>query len=329
MARPLRIEFEGAWYHVMNRGTGRRLIFHDTFDRRKFLNLLREIYETWNIEIHAYCLMNNHYHLLVHTPNGKLSFGIKYLDQVYAQFYNRKYRRDGPLFRGRFKSILVERDGYLLELVRYIHNNPVEANLSKTPDAYPWSSHKWYLRFKKRPAFLMIDDTLREFSKKYSIAVKRFDDFVKSGTSKRLKEYLNGKKHPSVLGSRGFIEWVKYNYIDKIKSKQEIPEIRRFKRKKVPLQMILRHLQSEYNVSKAKIISANHRQKNEARSMAVYLMRHLNGMSFNEIASFLGGITDRSASKIMERLKKQFKDDDGLKTKARAYERYLLSLVEM
>ena len=130
---------KGAWYHVMNRGAGRKRIFRCEAHRTLFLSLLQEISKTFNIQIHAYCLLDTHYHLLVSTSQGNLSRGLRHLNGVYTQRYNRSQRTDGPLFRGRFKAIIVDADHYLLQLSHYIHLNPVKAGLKKWPEAYRWS----------------------------------------------------------------------------------------------------------------------------------------------------------------------------------------------
>src|SRR3989338_5280796 len=130
MARPLRIEFPEACYHVMNRGSERRNIFlHDT-DYEAFLGLLEDAGERWQIKVFAFCLMANHYHLFLKTPQGNLSRVMRHLDGLYTQIFNRTYKRDGPLLRGCYKAIVVDADSYLLELVRYIHLNPVKARIA-------------------------------------------------------------------------------------------------------------------------------------------------------------------------------------------------------
>ena len=129
MARPLRIQYPGAWYHVMNRGASHQGIFLDDEDRKDFLKLLGETSKMWRIQVHAFCLLDNHYHLLIHTPLGNLSRSMRYVNGIYTQRFNRRHGNDGPIFRGRFKAILIDADSYLLEVVRYIHLNPVKANL--------------------------------------------------------------------------------------------------------------------------------------------------------------------------------------------------------
>ena len=131
MSRPLRIEYPGAWYHVMNRGRRSESIFSDKHDYLMFIDLLIEISEMCNVNIAAYCLMANHYHILLQTPDGNISRCMRHLNSVYTQRYNRTHGLDGQLFRGRYKSILVCNDSHLLQLVRYIHKNPVKAGIVK------------------------------------------------------------------------------------------------------------------------------------------------------------------------------------------------------
>lgn len=142
MPRPLRIQFPGAVYHVMNRGNGRQTIFEDAADARRFMALLEEIGAPLDWRVHAYCLMTNHYHLVIHTPHANLSAGMQALAARYTQDFNRRHDRDGPLFRGRFHAILVERESYLVPLVRYVLLNPVLANLVEDPAAWRWSSYR-------------------------------------------------------------------------------------------------------------------------------------------------------------------------------------------
>ncbi len=129
MSRPIRIAYPGAWYHVMNRGRRAENIYLDKLDYKAFAELLQEISEAWHIWIAAYCLMPNHYHMLVQTPDGNISRAMRHINGVYTQRFNRRHRLDGQLFRGRYKSILVNGDSYLLQLVRYIHRNPLKAGM--------------------------------------------------------------------------------------------------------------------------------------------------------------------------------------------------------
>ena len=140
MPRPLRIEYENAYYHVMNRARARQKVFHSEVYYEAFLNTLEEAQQRFSVEILCYCLMGNHYHLLLKTPEANLGRVMRHINGVYTQRHNRLKRTDGPLFRGRYKAICVEEDSYQLQLSRYIHRNPIEARLVSELESYNWSS---------------------------------------------------------------------------------------------------------------------------------------------------------------------------------------------
>ena len=142
MARPLRIEYPGAVYHVTSRGNARESIFLEDTDRQIFLEVLEAVVGKYNWLCHAYCLMDNHYHILVETPDPNLSLGMRQLNGVYTQGFNRRHNRVGHVFQGRYKSILVEKNEHLLELCRYIVLNPVRAGLVSNPGKGDWSSYR-------------------------------------------------------------------------------------------------------------------------------------------------------------------------------------------
>lgn len=170
MSRQFRINYKNAWHHVMNRGAAFRNIFHSDKDREKFLSLLGKTTAQYNIEIHAYCLMSNHYHLLVRTPLGNLSKAIKYLNSLYAKYHNQIKKIDGPLFRGRFKSTVISYDEHLLHVNRYIHLNPTKAKIAQKPQHYKWSSYTAYLQITPSLNWLFTEKILNYFTNKDKIA---------------------------------------------------------------------------------------------------------------------------------------------------------------
>ncbi|MEK7516220.1 MAG: transposase [Patescibacteria group bacterium] len=163
MSRALRLEYPGAFYHVLSRGNERKEIFRDNEDRFRFLDLLCEAAARWALSVHAYVLMTNHYHILLETKAGMLSLPMRHVNGVYTQFFNRKHKRPGHLFQGRFKALLVDKENYLLTLSRYIHQNPVKAGMVKSALDYPWSSYPAYMGIARTPAWLNTKDTLSEF----------------------------------------------------------------------------------------------------------------------------------------------------------------------
>ena len=183
MSRPLRIEFPGALYHVTARGDRREDIFEDDQDRHTFLATLEQVISQFNWTCYAWCLMDNHYHLLIQTPDGNLSKGMRQLNGVYTQASNRRHRRVGHLFQGRFKAILVDSDAYLLELARYVVLNPVRAGMVKKPENWAWSSYRASMGLEPAPAWLAEDGVLAMFAKRRSLAQQRYAQFVAEGVN--------------------------------------------------------------------------------------------------------------------------------------------------
>lgn len=181
MSRPIRIEFTNALYHVTARGDRREDIFEDDQDRQMFLSTLEQVVTQFNWICHAWCLMDNHYHLLVQTPDGNLSKGMRQLNGVYTQASNRRHRRVGHLFQGRFKAILVDSDAYLLELTRYVVLNPVRAGIAKKPSDWPWSSYRASVGLTPPAPWLAVDGLLAQFAKRRSLAQQRYAQFVAEG----------------------------------------------------------------------------------------------------------------------------------------------------
>ena len=203
MARPLRIEFENALYHVTSRGDRRESIFEEDEDRVAFLNLLGEVVDRFNWICPAYCLMDNHYHLIIQTPDGNLSKGMRQLNGVFTQASNRKYKRSGHLFQGRYKAILVDTDSYLLELARYVVLNPVRANRVQLPDDYAWSSYRATLGVVAAPGWLNTPWLLAQFNQRKKLAQSRYQKFVHSGMG--LNTLWDGLRQQIYLGDEAFV----------------------------------------------------------------------------------------------------------------------------
>lgn len=181
MARPLRIEFAGALYHVTARGDRQEAIYEDVQDRRAYREILGDVVERFRWICHAYCLMGNHYHLVIETLEGNLSKGMRQLNGVYTQAFNRRHGRVGHLFQGRFKAILVEKEAHLLELSRYVVLNPVRAGLVAQPGQWRWSSYRATAGEATRPAWLCVDWLLSQFGRREREAKGRYRQFVREG----------------------------------------------------------------------------------------------------------------------------------------------------
>ena len=224
MTRPLRIEFNGALYHITARGNARQAIFLNGEDFADFLRTLNSVVKRYHFLLHAYCLMGNHYHLLVETPEGNLSRGMRQLNGLYAQRFNQKHQRVGHLLQGRYQAILVDKENYLLELCRYIVLNPVRAGIVKEPKDYRWSSYLATAGDTKIPG-LFADWILSQFHKEKKKASTQYQSFVRSGIKKvsPLKE-VKGQLY---LGKETFMDQIGYCLQDKEKSK-EIPRKQRY-----------------------------------------------------------------------------------------------------
>lgn len=181
MARPLRIEYPGAVYHVTSRGNARAEIFLDDADRESFLDVLASVVERFAWRLYAYCLMGNHYHLLVETPDPNLSRGMRRLNGVYTQRFNRHHGRVGHVLQGRFNSIIVERERYLLELARYIALNPVRAGIVRSPGDWRWSSYRATAGLRPSPPWLAAAPLLHHFSARQEKAWHGYRRFVDEG----------------------------------------------------------------------------------------------------------------------------------------------------
>ncbi len=203
MARPLRLEFPGAVYHVTSRGNARQDIVADDRDRSQFLTLLAHVIDRYRWLCHAYCLMDNHYHLLIETPQPNLSLGMRQLNGRYTQSYNRRHERVGHLFQGRFTAILVEKEAHLLELCRYVVLNPVRANMVTHPRHWAWSSYRATVGETTAPPFLTTDWILGHFGSRVGPAQEQYRTFVAEGRGRpRPWEQLTGQIY---LGSESFI----------------------------------------------------------------------------------------------------------------------------
>lgn len=219
MARPLRIEYPGAVYHITSRGNEKKAIFKDETDREAFLNTLVQVNKRYHWLCHAYCLMDNHYHLLIETSDGNLSLGMRQLNGVYTQHYNRRHRRVGHLFQGRYKGILIQKDSHLLEVGRYVVLNPIRARAVEQPGDWTWSSYKATSGTEPPHACLIRDWILRQFSRTRAQAEKQYRQFVNEGIGKAtIWKDLQGQ---SILGQDHFVDGL----LGQIKKHQGIPDI--------------------------------------------------------------------------------------------------------
>ena len=228
MTRPLRLEFAGGLYHVTSRGDRQEDIYLDDADRDEFLEVLAEVIQRFNWSVHAYCLMSNHYHLLVETPDTNLSQGMRQLNGVYTQRFNRRHRRVGHVFQGRYKGMIIQKDTYLLELARYIVLNPVRARMVRSANEWRWSNYRATAGYSEAPAWLATDLTLTAFAARRGEAQKRYREFIAQGKGQpspweRLKNQI-------YLGDDTFVERLQR----KIATDADLSEIPRSHRRPAP-----------------------------------------------------------------------------------------------
>lgn len=204
MTRPLRIEHPGALYHVTSRGDRRAAIFRDDTDRAMWLQTLGEACLRYQFVIHAFCQMGNHYHLLVETLDGKLAQGMRQLNGVYSQYFNRRHQLEGHVFQGRYKAILVEKHNYLCEVARYIVLNPVRARLVSRPEDWPWSSYNYACSDIPAPGWLDTKWLLGMFNAQACEAIEAYREFVLAGIG--IASPLEQAYRQLILGSDEFIQ---------------------------------------------------------------------------------------------------------------------------
>jgi len=275
MARPLRIEYPGAFYHITARGNEQRDIFQDDNDRKRFLEYLETAVGRYKAVIHVYCLMSNHYHLLLSTPEGNLSQIMRHINGGYTTWFNKRHNRYGHLFQGRYKAILVEADPYAGELSRYIHLNPVRADMVRQPEQYQWSSYAAYIGKAKIPRWHTTDWLLQYFGEKAHDAGKVYRFFVNAAVGTDEEDPLKEATSTLILGKTDFIDDIKENYLGDKEKSRDIPALKELT--KTSLEGIIKAAKAEF------------RAKPElARKAAIYLSHRYSGRPLREIGKMFG-----------------------------------------
>lgn len=307
MARPLRIKYEGAVYHVMNRGQDRRPIFKSENDYQYFLDLLKASVQYLKIQIHAFSLMPNHYHLLLETPLANISRAMRHINGLYTQWYNRQNKKDGPLFKGRYKAILVEEPAYLVELLRYIHLNPVKALLTAKPEQHQWTGHRYYIRSYKNSEWLTTKRLLSFFGTDQKQARKKLQQYMNQGVPKKLEGRLATKRWPSVLSSKNFKSWVEWNFVKDIKNREL-----RYQDESVRLineVMLKKILCGFFKMKWKEIAQAKGASKKAVRALCIGMYRRHLLWDHEKISREFAGLHPSSISRAIERAKKLLPDE--------------------
>lgn len=276
MARPLRIEYDGAVYHVTSRGNEKKPIFKDDKDRELFLSILEKVTKRYNWLCYAYCLMNNHYHLIIETPDGNLSKGMRQLNGVYTQTFNKKHKRVGHIFQGRYKAILIQKESHLLESCRYVVLNSVRAKAVENPEEWKWSSYRATAGIAKSHPCLTVDWILGQFSIKCKQAEKKYKEFVYAGIGgEKIWKEVKGQ---SVLGKENFVEKL-IKYVKGYEDIKEIPKSQRYVSRPNLRTLFNEGFKKDKGVLKRKAVEAIEKHGYSQKEIADYLGIHYSTVS--------------------------------------------------
>ena len=276
MGRPLRIEYPGAYYHVTSRGNEKKDVFRSQKDREKFLSYLESATERYGAVVHAYCLMSNHYHLLLETPAGNLSQIMRHINGAYTNYFNTKRQRAGHLFQGRYKAILVEKDAYSLELSRYIHLNPVRAGMVQRPEEHRWSSYRSYIGIIPRPAWLNTTEQLGYFHDGARAKQDSYRSFVEDAIGEDEQSPLIGARGTAILGGHEFITGIEERYLKEKQAAPDIPDLR-----KIACRWSLEEIIET-------VRAATKEESRLAKKLSIYLCHRYSGARLKEIGDLFG-----------------------------------------
>jgi len=314
MPRPVRIEYPNAFYHVMNRGRARNDIFLRENHYLTFLKIIEESFQRFDFCIHSYCLMPNHYHLLIQTYKANLGRVMRHINGIYTQRFNKIEKIDGPLFRGRYKSILVDEDSYLLQLSRYIHKNPIEVKSKKLVENlrdYQWSSYPSYLNLRKTPNWLNKERTLSFFEGNKDV-IRKYELFVNSGEDEESSEFskqFSAKNQKVILGNHTFkneiCNMLSGDIIRRDKIRREIND-------SITDDDIIEAVSIVFAVSKGSILNRQISRKfnNFPRRISMYLIQKIKDRTLNQISEMFGLTKSTSVNYYLATVKKELDNDD-------------------
>ena len=321
MARPLRIEYPGAWYHVTSRGNERSRLFRDKKDRIIFLKILNESLKAFKVEVHCFVLMRNHFHFLLTTPLANLSRFMQRLNTAYTVYFNKRHDRVGHLFQGRYKAILIDVESYLLELSRYIHLNPVRTDSFRNTtvqekinylDAYEWSSYAKYIGKASRWDFVHTEMVLGMVRGGRVKGHNEYREFVIDGLHSEITDPIEKREGQVVLGRPEFKKWVFSTFIDGQEKDREYTGLR----KSLPeftIDQIVRVVSDEFDVEPMEIIRPRPKHHLARQFLIELCCRYLvKDKSLREIGEQLGGITISGLGASRKRLKCRMGKNDQL-----------------
>lgn len=302
MARPLRLQYLGAFYHISSRGNERKAIFRSEADRKKFISYLESAHERYHALIHCYCLLDNHYHLLLETPRGNLSQILHHINGAYTTYFNVKRKRAGHLFQGRFRAILVEKEVYGQELSRYIHLNPLRAGMVENLADYPWSSYAYYVGMKKRPSWLETRMILGYFSENEHRAHGKYQAYLEEASHTPIRNPLKEVFASTFLGNQRFI--------DGVSQKKPIPKDSDIRN--IPALRVLTQRPSLGEIrAQAELVVGD--QGRLLRKFGVFISHQYGGYSLKEVGS-LYGMKEAAVSQASRRFKQEVQEKASIKS---------------
>ena len=311
MARPLRITYPGAFYHITSRGNERKKIFKSLADKDKFLFYLDSATRRYDAVVHVYCLMGNHYHLLLETPSGNLSEIMRHINGAYTTYFNTKRQRSGHLLQGRYKAILVDKDAYSKELSRYIHLNPVRAKLVDKLQDYRWSSYLDYIGSGTPPAWLEMNFILGYFGKKRSVAQKNYREFIDARLGKKYNSPLGEAVGSTILGSADFVKQIKERFIEGKRPNRDLPALKALSSKPA-IEHIIEGVVSVFN-----------RQPALVKNVSLYLCHRHSGRKLRQIGQHFD-IGESAVSQASRRISMKMERDKKLSKQIKIIENKLI-----
>lgn len=302
MGRQLRIEYPGALYHITSRGNEKKDIYKENSDKEKFLEILHAYHKRYDILVHSYVLMDNHYHMILETPRANLLKVMHGINSGYTGYFNRKYSRSGHLFQGRYKAILVDKENYLLELSRYVHLNPVRANMVEKPEDYKWSSYMGFIGNKEQE-YVEYAWILSNYGKNKKKSKRGYEKYVEEAIGEKISNPLSSVFGQIVLGGEEFVKKIKQK-ISKREIGDDIVERRRLRN-----DVSMEEIQEE--------VSEVIREEIQKRNVSVYFAKKLGNHTNREISEKFGGFHYSNVVKIFNKIEKLMQTDKALGNKIR------------
>ncbi len=313
MARPWRIQYEGAIYHVMSRGVGRGKIFLTNDDYSRFLEYVASAREKFNLDIFAFVLMGNHYHILLRTNEANLSRTMQWIQTAYSVYYNRNHKRSGHLFQGRYKSVLVENESYWNILSLYIHLNPIRAGMVEKLREYKWSSYHDYVNVRKRNKWVNSKAVLDGICSDEQDSRREYRKLIREASG-RENEFLKEIKYGMVLGSNKFLEWVQRKFIDRGEKKDtDLPQKKRICDDGV-IEKVIEVIIHNYKIDRTSLLQRKRHIPLEARDVGMYLLKTYTGLT-NKTVGEMFGVSTSAVNKAAIRINTQGKTSKDFRRK--------------